>query len=463
MYKKTTHIHFIGIGGIGMSGIAQILHYKGYRVSGCDENSEQKSIHILQALGCTVHKGNNQPDCNDPSINVVVHSSAFSSDSPELNNAQQRGIPVIHRADMLAELMRTQWSIAVSGSHGKTTTSSLLAHILLEADFDPTIAIGGHLHSIDNNARLGNSEFFVAEADESDRSLLKLSPTIAIVTNIDLDHLETYHNQHDITHTMQAFLERVPFYGKAIVCIDDANIRSLLPLNNKPALTYGCSKKADWRITNLVEEVDSSTFMLERNQKKHGPITLSMPGKCNVLNAVAALIAAEEIGVPFAKIIKALASFAGIDRRFTFKGIYKGAEIFDDYGHHPAEIKEALAIARKKTKGKLRVLFQPHRYSRTQMLWNEFLQMFLESDIDELIMTDIYPASEKPIKTITSQHFATELKKLNPLFTVTYQPLEKNYHSLLFHLSQTLLKNDLLILQGAGPANKLADQLIERI
>lgn len=464
MYNKNKHFHFVGIGGIGMSALAHILKKKGYCVSGCDSNIDQKTITQLQKLGCTIHTGNNQSACHDSSINTVVYSSAKTATTQlELEWAQQHSIVTIHRAELLAELMRTKYSIAVSGSHGKTTTSSLLSHILLESGFDPTIALGGHLHSLDSNAHVGNSEFFVAEADESDRSLLQLSPTIAIVTNIDLDHLETYQNQHDITHTMQTFLERIPFYGKAIVCIDDVNVRSLLPLKNKQTLTYGFSKQANWQITNLQEEPTHSTFTLIHNKKQTDVITLSMPGRCNILNSAAALCAAVEIGVPLKKISKALETFCGIDRRFTFKGIYKGAEVFDDYGHHPAEIKEALAIARKKAKGNIRVLFQPHRYSRTQMLWNEFLQMFLQSNIDELIMTDIYPASEQPLKGVTSQNFIAELKKLNPSFIVTYQPLETNYCSLLSHLDKNLTKNDLLILQGAGPANKLANQLITQI
>ena len=459
MYNKKSHIHFVGIGGIGMSGIAQILHYQGYQISGCDNDLKQKSIDDLMALGCAVYPGNNTQQCHDSSIDILVYSSALKTDNPEIVAAQERGIPTISRALMLAELMRTKYSIAIAGAHGKTTTTSMLSHILIEAHYDPTVIIGGHLKNISANARFGKGDFLVAEADESDRSFLRLYPTLAIVTNIDLEHLDVYKDLDDIKETFKQFLSNLPFYGKAIVCIDDENIKSLLPLPHIKTIKYGLSSDADIYATQVVLESDYSTCIIHKKniQTPLGTLHLTMPGKHNILNSLAAIAVALDLDVPFATIAQALANFKGIERRFSFKGIYQGAEIFDDYGHHPTEIYHTLLVARKRAKNNLIVAFQPHRFTRTKALWSDFLRVFKESSIDHLIITDIYPASEAPIDTITSERFVHELQALKPTCTVTYAPYEDSFTKICAELEPITHSDDLLLLLGAGKINKLAD------
>ena len=459
MYRKKAHIHFIGIGGIGMSGIATILKYQGYIISGCDSDLDQQSIKNLKALKCAIHQGNNTPACHDTSIDILVYSSAIKPDNPEIFAAQQRGIPTIPRALMLAELMRMKHSVAIAGSHGKTTTTSLISHILIEAELDPTVIIGGHLKTISNNARIGKSDFLVAEADESDRSLLQLYASLAVVTNIDLEHLETYKDLDDVKQTFKQFLSNLPFYGKAIVCIDDKNVQSILPIKHIKTIKYGISKEADIRATNIILHPEHSIFTLWHNQKKLGTITLSMPGQHNVLNSLAAIGIALDLDVPFANIASALKSFKGIERRFSFKGTFKGAEIFDDYGHHPKEVIATLAVAKKRAHGKLITIFQPHRFTRTQRLWDEFVSTFAASGIDELIITDIYPASEAPIEGISSQKLVQAIQAKNPNINVQYVPYQNDFNALKRELDRIIQPKALILLLGAEKINKLADFL----
>lgn len=459
MYKKKIHIHFVGIGGIGMSGIATILKYQGYEISGCDLDMDQMSVKSLKSIGCSVYHGNNTPSCNNPNIDVLVYSSAVKAHDPEIIEAQARGIPTIPRALMLAELMRTKHSIAISGSHGKTTTTSLISHILIEAAMDPTVIIGGHLKNISNNARLGYGDFLVAEADESDRSFLHLYATLAVVTNIDLEHLETYRDLEDIKNTFKQFLNKIPFYGKAFVCIDDVNVRSILPIAHLKAVKYGLSSPdADYYATEIDLQPDHSNFIAWHKGTALGPVHFNMPGKHNVLNSLAAIAVARDLDIPFDTITKALNSFKGIDRRFTFKGTYKGAEIFDDYGHHPIEILNTLLVAKKRAKKKLTVVFQPHRFTRTHKLWHEFIDVFLRSDIDHLIITDIYAASEQAIPHITSQNLVNDLLKQNPPFTVSYAPYDADFKLISGELEPLLHPDDLVLLLGAGKVNKLAEK-----
>jgi len=457
MYNKKSHIHFVGIGGIGMSGIATILRYQGYTISGCDLDLDQSSVRRLKEIGCSVHKGNNTSACHDRSIDTVVYSSAIQSSNPEIQAAQQRAIPTIPRALMLAELMRMKYSIAIAGSHGKTTTTSLISHILMEAQFDPTVIIGGHLKTISNNARIGNGDFLVAEADESDRSLLSLYATLAIITNIDLEHLETYRDLDDIKQTFKQFLSNLPFYGTAILCIEDENIQSLLPISNTKTILYGLSDRADLWATNIELQADHSTFTLRHQQATEplGTITINMPGQHNVLNALAAIALAQELAIPLSTTAAALKTFKGIERRFSYHGRYKGAELFDDYGHHPREIAYTLQVAKKRARNKLIVVFQPHRYSRTHKLWDQFLKAFQESEIDHLVITDIHPASEAPIPGITGKQLAQTLQACNPPFTVSYAPLEADFCSIKQKLEITAQKDDLVLLLGAGKINKL--------
>ncbi len=460
MYNKKAHLHFMGIGGIGMSGIATILKYQGYTISGCDLDLDQQSIKNLQSIGCQIFKGNNSPECQHASIDVLVYSSAVKQDNPEIIHARQKGIPTIARALMLAELMRTKFSVGIAGSHGKTTTTSLIGHILMEARLDPTIIVGGHLKSISNNARLGTGDFLVAETDESDRSFLHLYCTLAIVTNIDLEHLETYKDLNDIKETFKSFLSNLPFYGKAIVCTDDANVRSLLPLVHVKTITYGIDHPADITAQCVELNADHSLFDVYHKNQLLGSVRLAMPGKHNVLNALAAIALSYELEIPFSTIAQALETFKGVDRRFTSKGSYKGAEVFDDYGHHPEEIRNTLLVARKRARNKLIVAFQPHRYSRTQKLWDNFISVLGNGSIDTLIVTDIYPASELPISNITSQQLVQAIKIAYPKLNIIYQPLDNEFDAIKRTIDEFTQSGDLLLLLGAGKINKISQKLI---
>lgn len=461
MYHRTSHIHFVGIGGIGMSGIAAILKNQGYIISGCDADMDQHSIKDLKASGCQIFEGNNSSACHAANPDILVYSSAIRSHNPEIIAAQERGIPTIPRALMLVELMRTKFSIAISGAHGKTTTTSLISHILIEAHRDPTVVIGGHLKNIQANARLGNGEFLVAEADESDRSLQNLLPTLAVVTNIDLEHLETYKDLDDIKETFKRFLNNIPFYGKAFVCIDDENVRSIMPsLPHIKMIKYGLDDHADIFATDIQLNASDSTFTV--HTKQHGALgtlTSKMLGRHNVLNTLAATAVALDLGIDFTTIAHAIESFKGIERRFCFKGTYQGAEIFDDYGHHPIEIYNTLLVAKKRAKNKLIVVFQPHRYTRTDKLWNQFVQILTQSPIDHLIITDIYPASEAPILNVTSPNLVQAMQKTNPGLSITYAPYEADFSSIKAILEPITHEDDLVLLLGAGKVNKLADHL----
>ena len=466
MYKQREHLHFMGIGGIGMSGIAEILRLQGYTVSGCDTGTNSKTIEHLKQIGCKVY------DCHESKhiheADVLVYSSAVDQKNPEILAALEKGIPVIPRAIMLAELMRTKYSVAVSGAHGKTTTTSMIAHILIEAKKNPTVIIGGVLKNIAANAHLGDGDLLIAEADESDRSLLYLNPSMAIVTNIDAEHLDTYADIDDIKQTFKNFLGRLPFYGKAFLCIDDSHVRSILPLPHVSTVKYGLSTKADI-IGDIVELTKAQSIfdVYERKMeegeavRKLGRVTLNMPGEHNVLNALAAISLLLEFDVSFEKIAAALENFNGVERRFEFKGTFKGTEIFDDYGHHPTEIKNTLCLAQRRKQKKLHVIFQPHRYSRTEKLWDDFVAVFTQQNkgyrVDSLYVTDIYPASELPIPGITSQHLIEAIKIKNPDLKAYHI---KSYDKAVESIQNDLQEGDLLITIGAGKVNKIGEQLV---
>jgi len=464
LYNKKAHVHFVGIGGIGMSGIAKVLKAQGYTISGCDTDIHQQSILDLLEVDCLIYQGNNTPQCHDNSIDILVYTSMVQQDHPEIIAAQARGIPTIPRALMLAELMRTKYSIAISGAHGKTTTTSLISHILIEAQRDPTVIIGGHLKNISANARLGDGDFLVAEADESDRSLVKLDATLAVVTNIDLEHLETYKDLDDIKSTFRQFLENLPFYGKAFLCVDDKEVRSLLPMPHIKIIKYGLDPAiADFWAEDVQLNPDHSTFTVWKKGMTQplGTIYATMPGRHNVLNTLAAIAVALDVEIPFEVIAQALKNFGGIARRFSYHGTFKGAEVFDDYGHHPQEIMNTLKVAHRRTKKGLTVVFQPHRYIRTHKLWQQFIETFLESPIDNLLITDIHPAGEKPIEGVTSENFVRALKKYNPRFNVEYLPLESDFKNIQAILEQNVAQDDLVLLLGAGKINQLAKYLIK--
>jgi UDP-N-acetylmuramate--alanine ligase len=458
MKEIKMHFHFIGIGGIGMSGIALILKKQGHTISGCDNNLQQKSIELLKKENCNLYQGDSTKPCSNKSHDALVYSTAVSNNHPERIWARNNAIPEVHRSEALAKIMQEKISIAIAGSHGKTTTSSLLSHIFIKAQTDPTVIIGGHLHSINSNAQYGKGKMVIVEADESDRSLLNLFPTYAVITNIDLEHLETYKNLNDIIQTFKTFLSHISENGSIIINGDDKNIQKII--EDKNIISFGESKNTDFRIVKVTLEPEKSSFFLKYKNKTIGPITVSLPGIHNIFNATAAFISAYTQGLNTNIIIEALSTFTGVDRRFTFKGTYNGANIFDDYGHHPLEIKHTLAIARKQTQNKLTVLFQPHRYTRTAHLWDDFIKTFLEGNIDTLIITDIYEASEQPIKNISSLKLVEALKKMNPNFKVNYIPYEENFNSLTLYLKDKLLPGDTLLLQGAGKMNLIKDKLI---
>lgn len=407
MFRGRAHrLHFVGIGGIGMSGIAEVLLNLGYDVRGSDLQLTPVTAR-LQALGATIYKGHHEDNVGDGE--VVVISSAVKPDNPEVQVAHKRGIPVIRRAEMLAELMRMKYGVAVAGMHGKTTTTSLVATVLGAGGVDPTIVIGGRLKSVGSNARLGEGEYMVAEADESDGSFLNLLPTIAVVTNIDEEHLDHWKGGlPQIVDAFVDFINKVPFYGTAILCMDHPEVQNLLPRVQRRYVTYGTSPQADFSAEQVEILEGAMAFQVRKLGEPLGRITLNMIGRHNVLNAMAAVAVADEVGVPFSVTQQALGSFDGIGRRFENKGMAGDVLVVDDYGHHPAEIKATLEAAREAYSRRLVVAFQPHRYTRTRDLMEEFATAFNACHV--LLVADIYPASEDPIEGVTSERLVQAIR-----------------------------------------------------
>ena len=400
MFRKIQHIHLVGIGGSGMNGIAEVLLNLGYKVSGSDMN-ETDVIQRLRNAGGHITIGHSSS--NIKGAQVVVISSAVSAHNIEVVAARSASIPVIQRAEMLAELMRLKYGIAIAGAHGKTTTTSMISSILASAGLDPTVVIGGKLNSLGSNAKLGQSEFLVAEADESDGSFLKLSPTIAIVTNIDAEHLDYYHDIETIRKTFLNFINKVPFYGVSILCADDANIRSILHAVEKRYITYGINNRADITVADIEMMSGRSKFRVLYNGMDMGKFDLSLPGIHNISNALSGIGVAVELDINIDEVKKALRDFSGVERRFQIVGKIDPQDILvvDDYGHHPTEIKATLSAAKAGWGRRTVVLFQPHRYTRTRDLMNEFATAFGNADL--LVVTDIYPAGEKPVEGVSAE------------------------------------------------------------
>jgi len=459
MYKKPYHVHFIGIGGIGMSGIAQVLLHQGYIVSGCDAQADQKSCQQLKKQGGFIYQGNNTPACDDSSINCVVYSTAITHTHPELIRARERNIPTLHRAEMLAELMRSRYGIGVSGAHGKTTTTGMIAHLLLSAELDPSIIIGGFLRTIDSNAHAGTGQWFVAEADESDRSFLTLPSTIAVVTNIDKEHLETYRDMDDIIATFTQFITQIPAYGCAVLCTDNEPLRALIPTLNKRVITYGFSDDAHIRGTAITCDATTSSCTVMRGIQELGTLTLPMPGMHMLQNALASVAVGLELDIPFATIARALQTYPGIERRFSYHGTFNGAAVYDDYGHHPNEIIPTIAMARTRTTGKLILVFQPHRYSRIQGLWSEFIETLGTLPVNQLIMTDLYSAGETPITDIDTHHLIDAIKNRHAAAPIVYAPYTSDHEALKTTIAAYAHHNDLVLLMGAGSIYTLAQTL----
>jgi len=407
MFGKIKQIHFVGIGGIGMSGIAEVLHNLGFIVTGSD-TARNSTVERLTSLGIDVVQGHSAD--NVGRADLVVYSSAVKMDNPELVQARDNYIPVIKRAEMLAELMRMKYSIVVAGSHGKTTTTSMIGEILYYADFDPTVVIGGRLNRDYNNALVGKSEFMVSEADESDRSFLILYPTVSVITNIDLEHLDAYEDMDDLKNAFIRFANKVPFYGVNILCIDDMNVTDIIPYIEKRFTTYGLSAKADVSGYDIKRTGFSVSFEVSLHGKKLGRVKLALPGEHNVLNALAAIAVGFELEIPFSRIKKGLENFQGVQRRLTLKLDSDNVKVIDDYGHHPTEIFTTLRAVREAFHDyRIVAIFQPHRYSRTSALMTDFAKCFF--DADELYVSDIYAASEDPIENVNSERLVAEIKK----------------------------------------------------
>ena len=408
MYKKTKHIHFVGIGGIGMSGIAELLLNLGYRVSGTDLRATD-TTRRLERLGARVSQGHSAEAI--AGADVVVTSSAVSRQNPEVVAALEQHIPVIQRAEMLAELMRLKkYGIAVAGSHGKTSTTSMVSWLLHLAGLDPTVVIGGKVDSLGGNAKLGEGEFLVAEADESDGSFLKLSPVIEVVTNIDLEHLDYYRDLEHIKEVFVQFMERIPFYGVVVLCLDDPNIAELLPRIPKRIITYGLSEQAEVHATEIRSAGRHNEFTVRRGTITLGRVRMNIPGRHTILNSLATIAVGLELEIDFPVIASALASFEGVQRRLQVKGEAAGILVVDDYGHHPTEIRATLDAVREGwPERRLVVAFQPHRYTRTRALFDEFKTAFHRADL--LVLTDIYAASEAPLEGVTSAALAEAVKR----------------------------------------------------
>lgn len=452
------HVHFVGIGGVGMAGIAEVLLRQGFRVSGSDL-AENSLTQWLRVMGATIYRGHDASHIAN--ADVIVRSSAVDWTNPEFEAARKARIPIVPRAEMLGELMRFRYGIAISGTHGKTTTTSLITSMLAEAGLDPTFVIGGRLNSVGSNARLGRGQYLVAEADESDASFLYLKPMISVVTNIDKDHMSTYNNDFDrLKATFLEFLHRLPFYGLSVLCIDDPVVRELLPQVSRPALTYGFSEDAEFRAHSYSQTGMLSKFIIER-PKGHPPltITLNLPGRHNVLNALAAVAVGTELKIQDKAMLDALASFAGIGRRFQVYGDYALADggkvtLVDDYGHHPCEIAATLQAARESWPDKRIVMvYQPHRYTRTRDLFSDFARVL--SLPDKLILLDVYSAGEAKISGADGKSLADEISRqgrIKPIF----MPQAEQLPSV---LATELQAGDILLTQGAGNIGAFAAQL----
>ena len=454
MFKRIRRIHFVGIGGIGMSGIAEVLHNLGYAVSGSDSR-ESETTRRLSSLGIRVSIGHVAD--NVAETDVIVRSSAVAQDNVEVMTARQRLIPVIQRAEMLAELMRMKYGVAVAGTHGKTTTTSMVASVLARGGLDPTIVIGGRLNALGVNARLGQGDFLVAEADESDGSFLRLSPTIAVVTTIDAEHLDYYRDLTHIRDTFLEFINKIPFYGLAVLCLDQENIQTLLPRVEKRFVTYGLRSQADFVAQDVSFKGMTSECLVTWKREALGRIQLKVPGLHNVYNALAATAVGLDLQIDFATIQQALGEFAGVARRFQILGEPNGILVVDDYAHHPAEIQATLNAAKTGFGRNVIAVFQPHRYTRTKALVHEFATAFYQAD--RLFVTDIYPAGEKPIPGVHGEQIAQGAKEHGHR-CVTYVPVKEDLVDAVVDVSRP---GDIVLSMGAGDIWKIGEEIVRRL
>jgi UDP-N-acetylmuramate--alanine ligase len=449
MFATAQHAHFIGIGGIGMSGIAEILLSLGFQVSGSDLRRSPVTDRLAR-LGATIYEGHDAR--NITGATVVVTSSAVSATNPEVLEARARKVQVIQRAEMLAELMRLKYGIVIAGMHGKTTTTSMVAAVLASGGLDPTVVVGGRVDALGSNAKLGGSQFLVAEADESDRSFLKLSPIIAVVTNLDREHMDCYRDMPDVEDAFLAFMDKVPFYGAITACVDNPQLAAILPRAHRRVFTYGVTPGADFRLEFLDSQPGIfSSFQVWTHLGPLGPFELHVPGRHNVLNATAAVAIAHQLQVEPKKIAEGLQRFRGVDRRFQHRGTARGIVVVDDYGHHPTEIRATLAAARESTQGRIHIVFQPHRYTRTRDLLDEFGGAFV--DADTVVLLPIYAASEEPLPGITAELLAERIQ--GP--AVEFAP---DFPSAVATIVKHARDGDLILTLGAGSVSQLGPPIL---
>ncbi len=453
MFRKARRMHLVGIGGSGMSGIAEVLVNLGYPVSGSDL-AVNTATRRLKKLGANVHKGHSAEHVRD--ADVVVISSAVKEDNPEVIEARRRQIPVIPRAEMLAELMRLKYAVAIGGAHGKTTTTAMVAEVMTRGKLDPTVVIGGRVGKLRSGAKLGGGEMMVAEADESDGSFLKMKPTIAVVTNIDLEHLDYYAGIDAIRDAFTTFLARVPFYGAAIVCTDNEHVRAILPRIDRKMITYGENDDADVRATAIQVDGFCTSYTAFAFGEELGRVALQLPGRHSVANSLAALAVGLELDVPFATIAAALKAFRGVDRRLQIRGEAFGATVIDDYGHHPTEIRATLEAVRAAFRGKLIVAFQPHRYSRTEALFQEFAVSFGLADV--VLVTDIYAAGERPVPGVDGSTVAHAIRRSGHP-DVRYEADKDNLPE---RLRELIEPDSIVLTLGAGDIWRAGDALIKQ-
>ncbi len=450
MFFHINKLHFIGIGGIGMSGIAEVLLNQGFQLTGSDL-SDSEIIHHLRQLGANIYIGHRAENVGD--AQVVVYSSAVKPDNSEYQEALRRGVPIIRRAEMLSELMRMKYGIAVAGTHGKTTTTSMIAAVMTEANLDPTFIVGGRVKSLATNAKLGSGEFLIAEADEYDRSFLRLTPTIAVITTLETEHLDTYGSLEEIHKAFLQFADRIPFYGSIVLCSDEPNVTALIPEIRRPVITYGIEGEADISADDIQFSETKSSFNVIVRGENRGSVTLNQPGLHNVKNALAAVGVAEELKIKFGHVKRGLSQFKGVERRFEIKGIAGDVMVVDDYAHHPTEVRATLEAARKGWNRRLIAVFQPHLYTRTRDFAEAFGVSLSAADV--VFITDIYGAREKPISGITGQIVADAVSQTG--HTNVHYVLE--FDSIVPEVKQIARSGDMIIMLGAGSIWKAARDL----
>lgn len=453
MFRSIKKLHFVGIGGIGMSGIAEILLDQGFTVTGSDRAASENTER-LESLGSKVYIGHNAANI-EPDVDALVYSSAVQQENPEIIEAQRRKIPIIRRAEMLAEVMRLKYGIGIAGTHGKTTTTSMVSLVLMEGGVDPTVIVGGRLRGLaGSNARLGHGEFIVVEADEYDRSFLSITPTIAVLTTLETDHLDCYRDLEDIKTAFIQFANKVPFYGFVVMCLDEPALQDIMPRIKKKIITYGLNGQADLQAVDIVHRQNISTFVVVADGADLGEIKLQIPGRHNVLNALAAITVGLRLGVPFDKVKAGIEKFTGVFRRWEIKAEKGGITVIDDYAHHPTEIKATLAGAKAGWRRRVVCVFQPHLYSRTRDFYDEFGRSFFNADV--LVVTDVYPAREEPIQGVSGELIANAAKEFGHK-QVHYVPDKRQIPGF---LAEHVQAGDMIITMGAGDIWKFGEEYI---